>query len=257
MTYLLIAALLLVAVILIHGRGTSFLLNMAGGSREENPCAMSWSRSAVAITEKSMEPVGDHILLRLAAPESKSNGGITLVGGGKVNEGQIVGVGPGSWNRVTGEVLPILAEPGARAVFTKYARLNKFYVDGVEHGILPSSDLLLSYRVAPLVENIQMPRGRVLVRVMELAKETASGIFLGKDSTSASKVGLVLVVAEGHFHGQSCQVPIDIVVGDVVQFLDGEEVKITTKDPTQKFMSVLTSECVAKGTSFDGFESST
>lgn len=90
----------------------------------------------------SVRPLGDRILVKRVASETKTKGGIIIpdTAKEKPQEGLVVAVGPGAV-REDGGRRELLVEAGDRILFGKYAG-TEVKIDGTDHLILSESDVL-------------------------------------------------------------------------------------------------------------------
>mmetsp|Transcript_41634 Transcript_41634/g.114841 ORF Transcript_41634/g.114841 Transcript_41634/m.114841 type:complete len:266 (-) Transcript_41634:109-906(-) len=205
-------------------------------------CAM---KSGLEI-EGVVEPLGSHVLVRIAEAEEMSKGGIILPKQDKPKAGEVVAVGPGEADAESGATKPVFVAPGAKVLYSKYAGSETLQSGGIEHTLIKEDDVLVSYSGdEPSLGTLQMPRGRALVRLLEGTAETDSGILLSQGAVKQSTtVGEVMAVGAGEVgpSGKTIESPVE--VGDTVRFRWGDEVELDIGD--HKFSVVRTSNCIAK-----------
>lgn len=95
--------------------------------------------SAVAT---KLRPLADRVVVKAAAREEKSAGGIVLpdTASEKPQEGEVIAVGPGRLDD-KGRRIPMEVQVGARVLFAKYAG-TECKVDGEDLLILSERDVL-------------------------------------------------------------------------------------------------------------------
>lgn len=187
--------------------------------------------------------MGRYILVRIGAPEEVSKGGLVLPGRQKPSQGKVVAVGPGEPNVRTGELKPVSVATGSTVMHGSGSMIEMFEIEGLDHALLREDEILLSYHgEEPSLESIAMPRGRILVQLAESKRETDSGLLLSAGAAEdRSTVGLVVAVGE--------EVDKDgVAKGDMVRFAFGDEVKLSLGDGKEKYVSVRSSDCIAKAT---------
>ncbi|CAJ1346212.1 unnamed protein product [Effrenium voratum] len=159
----------------------------------------------------------------------------------KPSEGEVVAVGPGSVKENGMQVAP-WAEAGMKILHGKYG-VEEVTYNGEEHVLVRDEDVLLSYEGEPTLESIKMPRGKVLLKLLE--KESQGGILLSKGAAKPdTTMGEVVAVGDDDLDRNGKPVPMDIAVGDFVRFRFGNEVKLDLGK--SEFRSVSASECLAK-----------
>ena len=90
----------------------------------------------------------------------------------------MVAIGPGSVKE-TGVQVPVWAEVGMKILHGKYG-VEEVTYNSEDHVLVRDDDLLLSYSGdEPSLENIKMPRGKVLLKLLEEKKES---VFIWKIS---------------------------------------------------------------------------
>ncbi|CAJ1346209.1 unnamed protein product [Effrenium voratum] len=189
-----------------------------------------------------------HATLRLCASEvqgeavTSTKSGLLLPSSSeKPSEGEVVAVGPGSVKENGMQVAP-WAEAGMKILHGKYG-VEEVTYNGEEHVLVRDEDVLLSYEGEPTLESIKMPRGKVLLKLLE--KESQGGILLSKGAAKPdTTMGEVVAVGDDDLDRNGKPVPMDIAVGDFVRFRFGNEVKLDLGK--SEFRSVSASECLAK-----------
>merc|ERR1712194_297308 len=146
---------------------------------------------------------------------------------GKPCEGEVIAVGPGDIDEQTGKIVPLEVTVGTKVLYSKYGG-EKVKVGDVEHVLVQESDVLLSYTgEEATLENIKMPRHKVLIRLRANDKKTTSGLLLSAGAgKSQATLGDIVSAGSGGL-GPSGEVqPLDVSVGDCVKFSYGSEVSL-------------------------------
>lgn len=189
-----------------------------------------------------LEPLSNHLLLKLGKPELVTKSGLVLPGKRKAQSGTVVAVGPGERDS-DGKLTPVSVATGLTAVYSKGAYFDTFDLEDVEHAILPENEILAAYSgEEPTLEGITMPRGRVLVEMLEATRETTGGLLLSKGAVQ-EEVNMGKVLAAGEPESDSS---VELAKGDLVRFRYGDEVELNLGDKKAKYRSVSASECIAK-----------
>ena len=90
-------------------------------------------------------PLGDKVVLKRQAAESKTAGGIVLPDSAKdkPQKGEILAVGEGHVKK-DGSRVPLTVKPGDRVIFSSYAG-DEIKVNDEEYLLLRESDILATY----------------------------------------------------------------------------------------------------------------
>lgn len=195
-----------------------------------------------------IEPLGSYVLIKVDDPEEMTKGGLLLPKKkDKPKSGEVVKTGPGEVDPDTGVEMPVLAKSGTKVLYSRYGGSDPVECGGVEHRLVREDDILLSYEGdEATTATLSMPRGKVLVRLLEGKEETDSGLILSKGAVEkTTTVGEVISIGPDEIHrsGKLMESPIDI--GDIVRFRFGDEVDIDLGDEGS-FSSVKLSNCIAK-----------
>jgi len=199
--------------------------------------------------DSSIEPLADYLLVRPKEAVAETSSGLLLPTANKEQptEGDVLAIGPGGFDEVTGVQTPMWAEVGARVFYSKYGA-EKVTMGGDEHALVRDEDVLLSYSGEEAsLDNLKLPRGKVLVELGEKGKEstTDGGIVLSKGSTKPdTTLGKVVAVGGPVLHHTLGETPLDIDVGDTVKFRWGQEVKLEIGK--NDYIVVDSSDCLAK-----------
>lgn len=90
-----------------------------------------------------VRPLGDKILVKRAAAQSKTESGIYLPESAKdkPKQGSVVATGTGILNKKTGEYMPFTVKKGDTVIFSSYAGTD-VKIDGEEMLIMTEDDIL-------------------------------------------------------------------------------------------------------------------
>eukprot|EP00931_Biecheleriopsis_adriatica_P090035 TRINITY_DN64082_c0_g1_i1.p1 TRINITY_DN64082_c0_g1~~TRINITY_DN64082_c0_g1_i1.p1 ORF type:complete len:265 (-),score=69.99 TRINITY_DN64082_c0_g1_i1:30-803(-) len=193
-----------------------------------------------------LTPLSDYVLIKTKEAVTSTKSGLLLpVAKDKPSEGEVITVGPGSVNEETGFKKPVWAQVGMKVLHGKYSTEEVTY-NGEDHVLVSDDDVLLSYSGdEPTLENIKMPRGKVLLKLLEQPTESEGGILLSQGAAkSDTTLGEVVAVGDDELDGAGNLVPLDLEVGDQVRFRFGNEVKLDLGK--SEFRSVEARECLAK-----------
>jgi chaperonin GroES len=88
-------------------------------------------------------PLHDRVLVKRIEQEEKTAGGIIIPDTAKEKpmEGEVIAVGPGTYNEKTGELRPLDVKAGDRVLFGKWSG-TEVKIDGDELLIMKESDIL-------------------------------------------------------------------------------------------------------------------
>eukprot|EP00435_Cladocopium_sp_Y103_P032477 s2224_g8.t1 len=219
------------------------------------PCRGHMARLAMrakgAEVKGELQPLYDYVLVKSKEAVTSTKSGLLLpTSSEKPSEGEVVAVGPGSVKELllaNGVQVPVWAQAGMKILHGKYGVEEVTYNDE-DHVLVQDEDVLLSYTGdEPTLENIKMPRGKVLLKLLEEEKESQGGILLSKGAAKPdTTVGEVVAVGDDDLDRNGNPVPMDVAVGDLVRFRFGNEVKLDIAK--SEFRSVSASECLAKWT---------
>ena len=205
----------------------------------------STSTSLRAEVTGDLRPLFDYVLVKSKEAITSTKSGLLLpTSSEKPSEGEVMAVGPGTV-KDSGVQVPVWAQVGMKILHGKYGVEEVTYNDE-DHVLVRDDDVLLSYSGdEPTLENIKMPRGKVLLKLWEEEKESQGGILLSKGAAKPdTTVGKVVVVGDDELDRHGQPVPMEIEVGDMVRFRFGNEVKLDLQK--SDFRSVSASECLAK-----------
>ncbi|WP_017324775.1 co-chaperone GroES [Synechococcus sp. PCC 7336] len=98
--------------------------------------------ASLSLSASTLKPLGDRVLLKVAPQEEKTAGGILLPDAAKEKPqvGEVVAVGPGSFNDKGDRVPPEVAV-GSKVLYSKYAGTELKLAD-TEHILLAAKDIL-------------------------------------------------------------------------------------------------------------------
>jgi chaperonin GroES len=90
----------------------------------------------------TFRPLHDRVLVRRVEAEERSAGGLYIpeTAKEKPQKAEVIAVGTGRISK-TGEVKPLVVEPGQIVLFGKYAG-DEIKLDGIDHIILREEDIL-------------------------------------------------------------------------------------------------------------------
>jgi len=176
----------------------------------------------------SVEPIGTHLLVRSDEPEEITKGGILLIKKESPKAGEVVAVGPGEADPDSGVTQPMSVVPGVQVMYGRYAGSDKVEFGGAEHAIIKEDEVLLMYAGAePTLDQVSMPTGKVLVKLLEGKEQTDGGLFLAREAVEkTSTVGEVVAVGPCRLDAKGEAMPPPVAVGDMVRFRYGDEVDL-------------------------------
>jgi chaperonin GroES len=98
--------------------------------------------AAVSLTNSTIRPLGDRILIKVLAPETKTTGGIFLPDGAqeKPQVGEITATGPGGFSK-EGSRQKLDVKAGDQVLYSKYAGTEIKLADQ-EYILLAEKDIL-------------------------------------------------------------------------------------------------------------------
>lgn len=224
------------------------MLGSLRGSSSGRPLRCARAASALQV-DGDVDPLGAYVLIKVDEADEMSKGGIILAKKTeKPRSGEVLKVGPGEAHLITGNDMPVLAQPGQRVLYSRYVGGDPLKcADGSEQRLVREDEILLMYEGDEAkTSSLTMPRGKVLVRLLEGREETDSGILLSKGAVEeTTTVGEVISVGPGEIHSSGKVLEPTVAVGEIVRFRFGDEVDIDLGDEG-RFSSVRTSNCIAK-----------
>jgi chaperonin GroES len=181
-------------------------------------------------------PLNNFLLVKIAAAQEQTEGGILLTGKAKVKktEGKVVSVGPGKTHHESGTIIPMPIAPGEGVVYGKYDG-TQIDLDGARHILIRDDDVLVKFTGDELtLEGADVTRDNVLVFVERKEQETEGGILIAKSSKTENRpsTGTVVKVGPGRMAANGELMAMEVEVGDMVKFRDfaGNEVNIGEKE---------------------------
>lgn len=206
------------------------------------------SYAAAEPSTADLKPLSSYLLVRPKEAASATKGGIALASAKKdeePSEGLVLAVGPGGVDATSGAVQPIWTQAGKRVIYGKYGAEN-VEVGGEDLVLVRDDDVLLSYDgEEPTLENLQMPPGKVLVRLLEEVDASEGGLLLSKAAAKPeTTVGKVVAVSEGVKTKSGKLVPLGVEVGDMVRFTYGSEVELEVGKTD--YRAINWNDCIAK-----------
>ena len=96
------------------------------------------------MASQAFELYDDRVLVKAAAAEEKTKGGIIIpdTAKEKPQKGTVVAVGPGKYAEQTGNLIPINQKVGDLVLYGKYAG-TEISIEGEEYLIMRTSDILM------------------------------------------------------------------------------------------------------------------
>ncbi len=96
------------------------------------------------MAKNSYELYDDRVLIKPAAAEEKTSGGIIIpdTAKEKPQKGTVIAVGPGKYAEQTGNLIPVNQKIGDTVLYGKYAG-TEISVEGEDYLIMRSSDILM------------------------------------------------------------------------------------------------------------------
>lgn len=106
----------------------------------------SSTKSNVQMSAVPVHPLNDRVVLKPLSPEeagSRTLSGIIIPDSAKEKpeQGKVVAVGPGKWNKHTEKRMPMSVAIGDKVMFSKYGP-QEIKINGVEYFIVSESDIL-------------------------------------------------------------------------------------------------------------------
>lgn len=182
--------------------------------------------------EGALTPTNNFVLVKLAAIEDQTEGGILLTGSAKIKktEGTVISVGPGKTHQESGLLFPMPVAAGEGVVYGKYDGTEIDY-EGAKHTLIRDDDILVKFSGEKLtMESADVVSDNVLVKVEDNEEETVSGLVIAATAKKGGKpsTGEVVKVGPGRMASNGEIMTVDISVGDMVKFRDfaGNEVSI-------------------------------
>jgi chaperonin GroES len=184
--------------------------------------------------EGEVVPLNNFVLVKLAAAQEQTDGGILLTGKAKIvkTQGRVEAVGPGRTHPDSGLTIPVPLSAGEGVVYGKYDGTEIVYNDA-RHTIIRDDDVLIKFADgdgALTIDNVEVIRDNVLVRVDTSEKTTEGGILIAKTSSADKRpsTGEVIKVGPGRTASNGDLMPMEVSVGDMIKFREfaGNEVEI-------------------------------
>jgi len=180
----------------------------------------------------ALKPTNNFVLVKIAAVEDETEGGIFLTGTAKIKktEGTVISVGPGKTHQESGLLFPMPVVEGEGVVYGKYDGTELDY-EGEKHTLIRDDDILVKFSGDNLtLETADVVSDSVLVKVEDTEEETASGLVIAATSKKGAKpsTGEVVKVGPGRMASNGEIMTVDINLGDLVKYRDfaGNEVNI-------------------------------
>lgn len=196
----------------------------------------------------AIAPLGSNVLIKRKEREGKTAGGLLMPKKAEAEryEGEVIAVGPGDRNSWSGSPEPMASSPGKTVAFAKGWARNDFKVAGQEYSVMLDSSVLFAFDgESPTLENIQMPPGKVLVRLLEKQTQTEGGLLLSKGAQKQSKfVGEVVSVGLDKVNARGQTIPVGIEAGEMIQFKASDKVDVEIGE--DEYVVVDSSACLMK-----------
>jgi chaperonin GroES len=179
-------------------------------------------------------PLNNFVLVKLAAAQEQTDGGILLTGKAKIvkTQGRVEAVGPGRTHPDSGRTLPVPLVAGEGVLYGKYDGTEIVYNDE-RHMLIRDDDVLVKFANGDgglTIGNVEVIRDNVLVKVDTSEKTTEGGILIAKTSSADKRpsTGEVIKVGPGRTASNGDLMPMEVSIGDVIKFRDfaGNEVEI-------------------------------
>ncbi|MGH2375080.1 MAG: co-chaperone GroES [bacterium] len=96
------------------------------------------------------KPLGDRVVVKPLEEEERTKGGIVLpdTAKEKPQQGEVLAVGPGEWDKTASKRIPLDVKVGDRVLYARYGG-TEFKTDDGELLILRASDLLMIIEKTP------------------------------------------------------------------------------------------------------------
>jgi chaperonin GroES len=180
-----------------------------------------------------VKPLNNFVLVKVAEAQEKTDGGILLTGKAKIvkTQGQVVAAGPGRTHPDSGITISVPVSAGEGVVYGKYDGTEIEY-NGAKHTLIRDDDVLIKFSGGDelTLDNVEVIRDNVLVRVDTSEKTTEGGILIAKTSSADKRpsTGEVIKVGPGRTASDGELMPMEVSAGDMIKFRDfaGNEVEI-------------------------------
>jgi len=186
----------------------------------------------------SVTPTNNFILVKVAAAQEETEGGILLTGKAKITktEGLVMATGPGKTHPDTGALFEMPVSAGDNVVYGEFDG-TKLDIDGEEHTLIRDDDVLVKFSGDSLtLESCDVLRDSALVYVETKETSTEGGILLAQSSSTSTRpsTGQVVKVGPGRFATNGERMEMELEEGDFIKFRDyaGKDVEIEEKEYT-------------------------
>lgn len=228
-----IVATSMAVAMMVEGALSFTSLPTAATSRSLTQCNVKVDGRTI---EGEIAPTNNFILVKVAAAQEQTQGGILLAGKAKIKktEGTVISVGPGRTHPETGAAFDIPVASGEGVVYGKFDG-TELDVDGVKHTLIRDDDILVKFTGDELtLDACDVVRDNVLVYVEKKETATEGGILIAQSSKRDSKpsTGEVVKVGPGRIASNGEVMAMEVAPGDMVKFRDfaGNEVTIDDKE---------------------------
>lgn len=186
----------------------------------------------------SVTPTNNFILVKVAAAQEETEGGILLTGKAKITktEGLVMATGPGKTHPDTGALFQMPVNEGDNVVYGEFDG-TEIDIDGDKHTLIRDDDVLVKFSGDELtLESCDVLRDAVLVYVETKETSTEGGILIAQSSSSETRpsTGKVVKVGPGRLATNGEVMEMEIEEGDFIKFRDyaGNEVEIEGEEYT-------------------------
>lgn len=190
------------------------------------------------VASGSVTPTNNFILVKVAAAQEETEGGILLTGKAKITktEGLVISTGPGKTHPDTGALFEMPVNAGDNVVYGEYDG-TAIDIDGEKHTLIRDDDVLVKFSGDALtLDSCDVLQDSALVYVETKETATEGGILLAQSSTTETRpsTGQVVKVGPGRFATNGERMEMELEEGDFIKFRDyaGKEVEIEGKDYT-------------------------
>lgn len=182
-----------------------------------------------------LRPVNDYILVKVADVQNKTDGGVLLSVKAtiKKNQGIVVSMGPGKYNKDSGILHPMPVVAGEEVMYGKYDG-TELLIDGIQHNLIRDENILVKFN-APngkvTLNNVQAFHDSVLIEMEDVDFCTSSGLIMtGTSSTNDTwpSTGVVRKIGPGRMAENGNMMAMVLKEGDMVKFryYGGTDIKI-------------------------------
>jgi chaperonin GroES len=194
-----------------------------------------------------LTPINNQVLIKLSKTDDRTKGGLFVAteNAQKPTEGIVVAAGDGEINPDTGALLPNTVSEGDLVMLGEYAGEKVDYC-GEQHVFIDGNSILGRFEGGvPSADAFVPLRDRLLVKVVQAATETASGIALAMaDDEDDDNQGEVIKAGAGRLTAKGEPLPMGVSAGDSVIYTKFAGAEISLDDA--KYVVVDAGSCLAK-----------